>query len=648
MVFAGLVAWLLATSGHAATWLINEDYKQPDARGASDFEILFQGNIAGQITGGGMSSVTNPFADPTRTTSQDAFGNTIVRFSGSNTIPQNATTDRHFGIYGDSAKPRVLIKTWSFATAPFRVPVPKSNFAFSYFPATQDLRITVENTSPYTVRFAEVGFQLTPNEVPIDQLTRPNLPPSAFQPIPALNGVYQPGQFASFLVQDVPPTYYALTYGTVAFVDAPEVSNYDATGGEWAAVLVSANPIPEPGSALLVLAGLLGLALLCWRRQAGWMLALPFALAPVGSALGDAWVLPLQTPAYDDMPTVSIGATVGGAQVNIGNVVIDTGGGMAEGLYLNSASATALGMNTAAGTASSSSGVGGSTTTTAGVPTPAGLAPSGSSGAIPPGGQAAQNPTLPGTATVGPLPAGVNGLIGSTFLSAYNYGRIDGYFFLALKTQGAAGLSTATAIASFLGLGAPFVAGSDGKPAGSKNNIVVPTPVQSPTQQDQGFVLPTDLRNAQGNASLQDQPFTIRTGLPTTLISLQLAQALELQLTGAPLVETLGDFGAIEVLSVPLDLRLFDDASFPSFNVTVGVLSPGDNPFGLNFLGGDVLGQLPYWEISQDAAGMTRFYAASSLEPVPEPSTGLVLSLGLAALAGLHWRRRVVRRRLLR
>src|SRR5262249_49069540 len=34
----------------AADWMINEDYKQLDARGASDFDILLQGNVAGQIT----------------------------------------------------------------------------------------------------------------------------------------------------------------------------------------------------------------------------------------------------------------------------------------------------------------------------------------------------------------------------------------------------------------------------------------------------------------------------------------------------------------------------------------------------------------------------------------------------------------------
>src|SRR5262249_38410845 len=77
------------------TWAINEDYKQLDARGASDFEILLQGNVAGQITGGGMSAVTNPFANPTRVTTMDAFGNTIVRFAGSNTVPQDANANRH-------------------------------------------------------------------------------------------------------------------------------------------------------------------------------------------------------------------------------------------------------------------------------------------------------------------------------------------------------------------------------------------------------------------------------------------------------------------------------------------------------------------------------------------------------------------------
>jgi hypothetical protein len=62
ILIAATVARRLSTQGaRAVDWMINEDYKQLDARGASDFDILLQGDVAGQITGGGKSPVTNPF-----------------------------------------------------------------------------------------------------------------------------------------------------------------------------------------------------------------------------------------------------------------------------------------------------------------------------------------------------------------------------------------------------------------------------------------------------------------------------------------------------------------------------------------------------------------------------------------------------------
>lgn len=156
----------------AADWMINEDYYQTDTRAATDFEFLLAGDVAARITGGGQTSVTNAFTDPTRSTSlQPGFNNTIVRFAGSNAIPNSPTTKRHFGIYGTGSKPTVLTKAWSFPTAPFRVPVPKSNFDFAYDPLNDALRITLENTSPYTVTFQNVGYTISSIEYPIDQLT---------------------------------------------------------------------------------------------------------------------------------------------------------------------------------------------------------------------------------------------------------------------------------------------------------------------------------------------------------------------------------------------------------------------------------------------------------------------------------------------
>lgn len=180
----------------AADWMINEDYYQTDTRAATDFEFLLAGDVAAQITSGGQTSITNAFADPTRSTSlQPGFNNTIVRFAGSNTIPTTPTTKRHFGIFGTGKKPTVLTKAWSFPTAPFRVPVPKSNFDFAYDPQNDTLRITLENTSPYTVTFQNVGYTISSTEYPIDQLTASGLPLSVFQPLTGFDHEYRPGEF---------------------------------------------------------------------------------------------------------------------------------------------------------------------------------------------------------------------------------------------------------------------------------------------------------------------------------------------------------------------------------------------------------------------------------------------------------------------
>ena len=102
-----------------ADWFINKDVEQRDARPATDFDILFQGDIATRITGGGQSSVTNAFANPRRTVGGDGLGNTIVRFDSSSggTIPQSAGTNRHFGVRGTDPQPRAC--SLPGATPPF-------------------------------------------------------------------------------------------------------------------------------------------------------------------------------------------------------------------------------------------------------------------------------------------------------------------------------------------------------------------------------------------------------------------------------------------------------------------------------------------------------------------------------------------------
>jgi hypothetical protein len=642
IVMAGVLSASHALAA-PADWAINEDYKQLDSRGASDFSILLQGNVGGRITGGGMSSVTNPFSSPALATSMDAFGNTIVRFSGSNSIPQDANANRHFGIFGSGPKPRALVKAWSFATAPAMVPVPKSNFAFLYNGVNNALQITIENTSPDTVTFQDVGYILSSTEVPIDDLNRNVLPPSSFLPLDSLDHQYLPGVSDSISLFGVSPTEFALAYGTVFFSGASAGNAYNSTGGEWSEVLVGTQ-IPEPGTLALILlaAVLLTFHRRNWRsvrftrNRATCNLLILLAAGSVSTApllRADAFVLPLLPPAQDDYPTVQIGAVVGGMQVNIGNVIIDTGA--SSSLRLTPAAAASLGMDPNGGTPGTTQGIGGASAVRNGVATPAGLGFTGANGVVAPPDQAAQSPGLPGAARVGNISPGVNGLIGSTYLQDFNYGRIGNYFFLARKNEGAAGIATATAIASFLSLGAPFRPGQDGRPTGTQSGMLVPTPnqiVPPGVQQDSlGFDIGVAVTNPSG-ATLAGTQFVISSGLPISLISEQVASALGLSLSGLPSITTFGNYGAIQVLQANLQLAPFTASDSPTFLLPVGILSASDNPFGFNYLGEDVLSQFAYWEVSQDSSGLARFFGATSLQAVPEPATILLVSLAIVSL----------------
>ncbi|MCP4659498.1 MAG: hypothetical protein GY856_29170 [bacterium] len=347
---------------------------------------------------------------------------------------------------------------------------------------------------------------------------------------------------------------------------------------------------------------------------------LALLLAPV--ARGDVFVMKLVPPPSDDKPTVEIGGVP---------VVIDTG--HSGGLYVPPASATALGMDPAGGRPGRARGVGGTTPTRRGVPVPAGTGPSGASTPITPEGQPTASPPLPGTGTVGPT-GGSQGLLGSGWLDDYEYGRVDGYFWMVAKDQGAEGVATAIAMASFLGLppamktaasGAPVpqpteddfesIDGFFGRPRGTKSAIVVPTP-QKPVSPDTeamdgGWLLSVDITDPATGATALEVPLVIKSGLDMTLISESLAQEMGLDPDSLPEVDTYSNFGTMTVRQATLELRLFNDPDFPTFTVAVGIPDPADNPFAENFLGGDVLTLLEYWEISAVAGdGRTRFFAA--------------------------------------
>lgn len=628
-----LFVWFCSPAAQAIDWMINEDYKQLDPRGASDFDILLQGNVGGQITGGGMSSVTNPFANPTRTTSTDAFGNTIVRFAGSNTIPADPNVDRHVGIYGTGPKPRVLVKAWSFATDPKRVPVPKSNMGFLYDSGQKTLRISIENTSPDTVTFSEVGYLLEARERPIEKLTRRFLPPDAFKPLPQLNGEYAPGTTASVEISGVPPSSFAISYATVRFSGPSSENDYTATGGEWAQVAVASQtldviktdpdaaevPPAGPGASrglllLLPLLPVLPLALRSrFRRSSSERSSLLGALfvgaliglATAGPLAANVYVIKLLPPTPND-PRPKI-------EVNGIPMTIDTG--CTPGLYATPATAGTLGLNTGAGTAGRSRGVGGSTPTTTGVPVPAGsIAPSGPSTPVTPQGQGATTPPMPTTATVGNTASPA--LLGDGWLSNFFYGRIDGYFWLVEKDQGGEGVATANSMALFLsGESLTKSLAASTRPPGTQSEVIrrSPAKVLPPGIQaaDDGWILAVDVVDPVGGGTVADASFLIKSGLPMTLISDRLATQLGLDLASLPKVTTLGNFGPIQVRQAKLTLALFADPAFPVFTIPVGVTDPTTNPFGENFLSNDVLSSLFSWEISAvEGDGLTRFFAA--------------------------------------
>ena len=53
LLAAAVVLGLGAEGARAIDWMINEDYKQTDPRGATDFDILLQGQVPTDATGSG-------------------------------------------------------------------------------------------------------------------------------------------------------------------------------------------------------------------------------------------------------------------------------------------------------------------------------------------------------------------------------------------------------------------------------------------------------------------------------------------------------------------------------------------------------------------------------------------------------------------
>jgi hypothetical protein len=263
-----LVALLALGASGLRAWMINEDYQQRDRRAATDFHIFLEGDVRGQITGGGRSNVTNPFPTPTVTTSLTAIGNTQVTFQGSGSIAQNLTANRHFGLFGTGTKPRIRLKSWSYADNPFLIPVPVASLDFNAAAVAKvafktdttskavPVALSISNLTDTPIAISEAGYLVSPTERPIDDLSRGTLPPSAFVPLPGLDRTLAPGESATYpLDSPIDPSQYVISYATVAFDDPGLSQPYDqdgiGTGGEWAQVavadLIGAGSPPPPG-----------------------------------------------------------------------------------------------------------------------------------------------------------------------------------------------------------------------------------------------------------------------------------------------------------------------------------------------------------------------------------------------------------------
>jgi len=175
-----------------------------------------------------------------------------------------------------------------------------ANLAFRYDAANRTLTLSIENLTDSALTITQAGYLVSARQHPIDDLSRTVLPPAAFEPLPALNRDYTPGESASVVLPDVDAAAYAIGYATVAFASGTPPQPYDengaGTGGEWAQVAVASvatvtaepvHPVPVGGAAMGLLVCGLGWAGLRRRRA---LAALALALAGLlAAAPGNAW-----------------------------------------------------------------------------------------------------------------------------------------------------------------------------------------------------------------------------------------------------------------------------------------------------------------------------------------------------------------------
>lgn len=346
--------------------------------------------------------------------------------------------------------------------------------------------------------------------------------------------------------------------------------------------------------------------------------------------LGDAFVFPVTFDTNDNRYHITISLTVNNKPATV-SVVIDSGND--DGLMFDPEVAQAMGMDLSKGTPGSITTDGGTQNVTKDVPLPA----SATLGTplTPTGQTTAGAPALPAKATVNAkltsdANAGLTSLGTFATVGISTNAADKSFVYFIAKGEENTGMDKVQAIINAAAAPAPPVElNPDGTPVGSKVAVVAPTPppILPPGAVDlnQGYDLTLGVSASSGAA--EDAPFVISSGMPETLITESLAKSLGLSLATLPSDTAISDFGEANVRDADVELHLFpNDPSFPVFNLQVGVMTdPVFNQIGENYLGADVLSQLPFWSIDTTDDVFT---ASSTLVFAPEPS-----SFSLAALA---------------
>ncbi len=242
-------------------WMVNKDVEQTFATPQSNFETVLQGNVT-QGLFGGVTSVTNPFSNPTRGQSFDGTNTTIV-WAGTNSIAQSAGTKRHFGIFGRGQNPpSVLAEFWTPAGSGIAGRVPGLGAIVTY-PATSGTATgVIRNDSADEITVGQLGWAKVGRDVQLGNLNASGMPPGTFNVITLADPILSPGEVTpSFNITTVTTSSDAIViFVQSQFSGASATSNAYSTNvvREWVA---SNDAVGVPGVSplgIVLLALLLG------------------------------------------------------------------------------------------------------------------------------------------------------------------------------------------------------------------------------------------------------------------------------------------------------------------------------------------------------------------------------------------------------